>query len=183
VLLAYGNALPPGTGLREVPAVQELEPSGANAASFGTAGSAYLPFVPTLEGESSSLFGALFPLAGGGVEASFGAAGELFRFTAAGALDPSFPTSGHPGGGRRTLALALAPDGETFALRDAAKLTLAGTLAGGGADAALGGRGGLTLPARLPSRRGGEEQLATALLAGNSTLTVLAGEELFRVAR
>jgi hypothetical protein len=183
VLLAYGNAITPGTGLREVPAVQELDPSGADALSFGVGGSAYLPFVPTLQGESSSLFGALFGLAGGGVEASFGAAGELFRFTAAGALDPSFPTSGHPGAGHRTLALALAPGGETFALREAAKLTLSGTLASGAGDPALGGHGSLTLPARLPSRRGGEEQLAVELLAGNSTLTALAGEELFRVAR
>ncbi len=183
VLLAYGDAIAPGPGLREVPAVQKLEASGSDATSFGTGGSAYLPFVPTLEGESSSLFGALLPLAGGGVEASFGGAGELFRFTPAGAPDPSFASSGHPGAGHRTLALALAPGGETFALRGAAKLTLAGTLATGAGDPALGGRGGLAFPARLPSRHGGEEQLAAAMLAGNSTLTVLAGEELFRVAR
>ena len=163
--------------------MQELAPTGADASGFGAGGIAYLPYVPTLEGESSTLFGALFPLRGGGVQASFGGAGELFRFTSAGAPDPSFTASAHPGAGHRALALAMAPGGETFALREASR-------ADGGRDprrrrrrpGARSGTGSPS-PARLPGRRGGEEQLAVALLAGNGTLTVLAGEELLRIAQ
>ena len=183
LLLAYEQASAPG-GQAALPAVQKLEASGGAAVGFGSGGVALLPFVPALHGESSSLFGGLFALPGGGVEASFGGAGELFRFTPAGALDPAFGARGLAVARTASAAaLALASDGETFALSSAPALTLSATLADGAPDPALGAGKGMRFAVTLPRRRAGEEQQATELLASGGTLDVLVGEEVVRLRR
>ncbi len=181
VLIAYEQALAPGN-LAQLPAVQELAPTGASAA-FGTGGVSFLPGQPQLHGESSSIFGGLFALPGGGVEASFGGAGELVRFTSSGAIDLTFGASGRTPGGSAVSALAVAPDGETFALQVGARLTVGGTLANGAPDATLGGRGGKRLAVTPPRLRAGVEQQALELLAGNTDLSILVGEEVVRLRR
>ena len=181
VLIAYEQALAPGD-LSQLPAVQELTPAGAPA-EFGVGQTSFLPHQPQLHGESSSIFGALFALPGGGVETSFGGAGELFRFTSSGAPDPTFGTSGHTLGGSDVSALAIAPDGETFALASSTGLTVDATLTSGAPDAALGGRNGRHFAVTSPHRRAREEQPALELLAGNATLSILIGEEVVRLRR
>lgn len=184
ILLAFEEAALSSGNFAEVPAVQELSPTGAEGPAFGNKGVAFLPFTPTHEGESSVLFGGLFALAGGGVETSFGGAGQLFRFTSGGTLDPAFGAAGHSAPGADTQALAIAPDGETFAATaDSGRLTIAGTLASGGPDPALGAAKGKRLAARVGRPRPGEEQQVVELLASNNSLTILLGEELLRVAR
>jgi hypothetical protein len=183
ILIAYEQASIAGAGAAEAPAVQELTPAGVAAAGFGRAGVALLPFTPEFEGVSSSLFSGLFALPGGAVEVSFGGGGELFRFSAAGTPDPAFGTAGHTTQGPAALALAVAPDGETFALDSAPKLTVGGTLAGGAPDPALGGRRGERFGAGLPQQRPGEQQLRTELLAGDDTLSILIGETVMRITR
>lgn len=181
VLLAYEQALAPGNP-SQLPAVQKLAPTGASAA-FGVGGVGFVPDQPQLHGESSSIFGGLFALPGGAVEASFGGAGELVRFTSSGAVDPTFGASGHTPGGSAVSALAIAPDGETFALQVGTRLTIGGTLAGGTPDATLGGRGGKRLAVTPPRRRAGEEQQAIELLAGDTSVSILVGEEVVRLGR
>jgi uncharacterized delta-60 repeat protein len=184
ILLAYEEAALASANFAEVPAVQELSPAGAEVPGFGARGVAFLPFTPTHEGESSVLFGGLFALGGGGAETSFGGAGQLFRFTSAGTLEPSFGTAGHSAPMAAAQALALAPDGETFAAAaGSGRLTLAGTLASGAPDPALGAAKGERLTARVGRPRPGEEQQVVELLASNNSLTILLGEELLRVAR
>jgi uncharacterized delta-60 repeat protein len=181
VLLAYEQAAVPSGNLAQAPAVQELSPTGADAPGFGSAGVAYLPSPASRGGVSSVLLGGLFALAQGRVEVSFGGAGQLFRLSALGTPENTFGASGHTGAGPAEDALALAPDGETFALDDPNQLALSGTLASGAPDPALGGRKGMRFAANLPGRRAGEEQQALALLAANSTLSILVGEQIVRV--
>jgi len=183
ILIAYEQASIAPSDPAEAPAVQELSPAGVADAGFGAAGVALLPFTPKFEGEDSSLFSGLFALPGGAVEVSFGGGGELFRFSAAGTPDPAFGTAGHTTQGPAVLALAVAPDGETFSLDSAPKLTVGGTLAGGAPDPALGGRRGKRFGAGLPKQRPGEQQQTTDLLAGNDTLTILVGETVMRISR
>ena len=178
ILIAYEQTPVLSAGVTEAPAVQELTASGVPAPGFGKEGVATLPFLPSAEGVSSSIFGALFALAGGSVEVSFGGEGEVFRFTSSGALDSTFGTSGHARAGRAAAALALAPDEETFALNTRGGLTLAGTLANGAPDPTLGGRSGMRLPAHVPGPKPGEERQAVQLLAGNAGLRILVGEEI-----
>jgi len=183
ILLAYEQAIAPKGNLAEVPAVQQLNPAGVDASAFGDEGVAFLPFDPKFNGESSVIFEGLFALGGGTVEASFGGSGELFRFTALGTADPTFGTSGHSALGPGVLALAVAPDGETFALESTASLTVGATLTSGAPDPALGGLRGERLPASLPRRRPGEEQQALELLAGDASLSILVGERIVRIVR
>lgn len=182
ILVAYESVIISGSNFTEVPAVQELTPTGLNDSSFGDGGVALLPFVPTFEGASSSIFGALFALPDGSLEVSFGGGGQLFRFTEAGALDPTFATSGHTGAGSGASAFALAPDGETFSVDDRAKLTVTGTLPSGAADPALRGSQGERLAANLPRLRPSEEQQALALLAADHGVSILVGEEIVHLA-
>jgi uncharacterized delta-60 repeat protein len=184
ILLAFEEAALSSANFAEVPAVQKLSPTGAEVPGFGNKGVAFLPFTPTHEGESSVLFGDLFALAGGGVETSFGGAGQLFRFTSTGTLDPTFGTSGHSAAGADAQALGIAPNGETFAAAaGSGRLTIAGTLASGAPDLALGAAKGERLATRVGRPRPDEEQQVVELLASNDSLTILLGEELLRVAR
>lgn len=183
VLLAYEQAAVPSSNLAQAPAVQELSPTGADAPDFASAGVAYLPNPASRGGVSSILLGGLFALPDGGVEVSFGGAGQLFRLSALGTPETAFGASGHTGAGPAEDALALAPDGETFALDNPNQLTVSGTLASGAPDPALGGRKGMRFAANLPGRRAGEEQQAVAVLATNSTLNILVGEQLVRLVR
>ncbi len=134
---------------------------------------------------TSSIFDGLFALPGGGVEVSFGGGGELFRFTPAGAPDPTFGVSGRTGVGPPftvgVIALAIAPDGETFLAE--AGLTAAGALASGAPDPGLGGRRGSHFAAKLPGRAPGSEQRALELLPGPDSLSILIGEDLVRLVK
>ncbi len=181
VLVAYESVVIPSSNFTEVPAVQELAPTGLDDFSFGDGGTAFLPFVPTLEGESSSIFGALFALPDGSVEVSFGGGGQLFRFTPAGSPDPTFATSGHTRPGSGAGAFALAPDSEIFSVDDRAKLTVTGTLPSGAADPGLGASKGERLAVNVPRLRPSEEQQALELLAADHTLSILVGEEIVRL--
>jgi hypothetical protein len=181
ILIAYEQAPPSTTGAREVPGVEELSPAGVDASGFGSEGVASLPFVPHLEGVSSLIFGALLALPDGSVEVSFGGEGELFRFTPSGILDPTFGTAGHARAGSAAAALAVAPDGETFAVDTRGKLTLAGTLASGAPDPALGGGRGERFAADVSGRRPSEERQVVQLLAGEGGVSILVGEELVRI--
>lgn len=181
ILIAYEEAIIPHSNLTEVPAVQELSPVGADVSGFGDEGFAFLPFVPTFEGESSVIFGGLFALPGGAVEVSFGGGGQLFRFTPTGTPDPAFGTSGRTTVGPAVSALAVAPDGETFSVDNASRLTVVGMLASGAPDPALGGRRGTRFAANLPGRRPNEEQQALELLPDNDSLSILVGEDIVRI--
>jgi hypothetical protein len=184
VLFAYEQAAIPNTNLQqEPPAVQELSPTGADASGFGDGGVAFLPFVPSFEGESNVIFDGLFALAHGEVEVSFGEGGQLFRFTSAGVPDPTFGTSGHGGVDSAVVGLAVAPDGETFAVDSIIDLTVSGTLANGAPDQALGGRKGMRFAANLPGPRPNEEERVLELLAGNDSVSILAGEDIVRISR
>jgi hypothetical protein len=184
VLFAYQQVPVPNTGLaQEPPAVQEFSPTGATASGFGNQGVAYLPFTPTFQGESSAIFDGLFALPGGGFEVSFGGGGQLFGFTATGAPNTAFGTAGHTAAGPGVLDLAVAADGETFALQNSTRLTVGGTLSSGAPDPGLGGRNGISFPVSLPRHRLGEEEQANALLAGDDTVTILFAEELVRISR
>jgi hypothetical protein len=186
VLLAYEQAAVPSGG-NELPAVQELDPTGADAPGFANgasgAGVAFLPFTPHFQGVDSVIFDGLFALPGGPVEVSFGGGGELFRFTAAGTPDPTFGGSGHASMGFQTSLLALAPDGETFAVQAGSSLKVAGTLASGASDPGLGSGRGRRFGSHLPALREGEERPALALLATDNSLSVLDGENVVRLAR
>jgi uncharacterized delta-60 repeat protein len=183
ILIAYEQATIPNSNPGEAPAVQELSPAGVADAGFGKEGAVLLPFTPKFEGVDSSLFSGLFALPGGAVEVSFGGGGQLFRFSSSGAPDVAFGTAGHTNQGPAVLALAVAPDGETFALDSAPKLTVGGTLNGGAPDPALGGNKGARFGAGLPGPRFGEQQQTTELLARNGTVTILVGEEVLRISR
>jgi hypothetical protein len=183
ILIAYEQATLPGTDLKEAPAVQELSPASVADTGFGNAGVALLPYTPKFQGVDTSLFTGMFALPGGAVEVSFGGGGELFRFSSAGAPVTAFGTAGHTASGPAVLALAVAPDGETFALDSAPKLTVSGTLNGGAPDPALGGRKGKRFGAGLPKPRPDEQQQTTEVLAGNDTVTVLVGESVARISR
>jgi hypothetical protein len=183
ILVAYEQATIPNGPPAEAPAIQELSPAGAADAGFGTAGVVQLPFEPRFQGVDSSLFSGLFALPGGAVEASFGGGGQLFRFSSAGTPDAAFGTAGHTAEGPAALALAVAPNGETFVLDSASKLTMGGTLADGAPDPALGGRRGERFSASLPKPKPEEQQQTTELLAGNDTVTILVGETVMRISR
>jgi hypothetical protein len=181
VLLAYEQAGVPNGNGAELPAVQELDPTGADAAGFGDGGVAYLSFTPVLEGVDTVVFGGLFALPNGGVEVSFGGGGELVRFTASGTADSTFGASGHTSEGPHALDLALAPDGETFTLDSAGSLTVGGTLSNGAPDPGLGGRMGKRFPAKLPRPRSEEQQQVVELLPTDGGLDVLVGESIMRL--
>ena len=183
ILVAYEQATLPGTSLTEAPAVQELSPAAVADNAFGKGGVALLPYTPRFQGVDSSLFSGMFALPGGAVEVSFGGGGELFRFSAAGSPEDAFGTAGHTTQGPAALALAVAPDGETFALDSAPKLTVGATLNDGAPDPALGGRKGERFSAALAKPRPEEQQQTTELLAGNQTLTILVGETVMRISR
>lgn len=182
VLLAYETVVLSG-GALALPAVQELSPTGADAAGFGSQGVASLGFMPHFEGEDSIIFGGLFALPGGGVEVSFGGSGQLVRFTAAGALDPAFGSAGRSAPGRSAVsALALASDGETFWAHTGRSVTVGGTLANGALDPALGGAAGIRV-AGLSGPRSEDEQAGLELLPVGGGLDVLYGELLTRLIR
>lgn len=183
VLLAYEQAVGPSGPALEGPAVQELDPGGANAPGFGDRGTAFIAGLPRLEGVSSSLFGALFALSGGRVQASFGGGGALYRFTPSGIPDTTFAASGHTSGGSPVLDIALAPDGETFAVGASRALRIRATLPDGSPDPALGGAGGERFPVELPQQSPQAEQQVVEELAQDGSLLVLVGEDLFRVVR
>jgi hypothetical protein len=178
-LLAYEQAYAPsGSGL---PAIQEVGPSGVTTSGFGDDGVAYLPFVPVFEGVDTLVCGGLFALASGEVEASFGGGGQLFRFTSAGAPNLAFGTAGHTSAGPRALDLAVAGDGETFALDSAGTLTVGGTLASGAPDPTLGGKTGTRFPAKLPRVRPEDQGQVVEMLPANGGLYVLVGETIMRL--
>jgi uncharacterized delta-60 repeat protein len=183
ILLAYEQASMPPGDFSDSPAVQQLTPAGVDDPSFGDGGVALLPYQPRLQGEDSSIFDGLFALPGGGVEVSFGGGGELFRFTPAGAPDAAFGVSGRTSVGPPftvgVIALAIAPDGETFLAESG--LTAAGALASGAPDPALGGKRGRHFAANLPARAPGQEQQALELLPGQDSLSILIGEDLVRI--
>jgi hypothetical protein len=183
ILLAYEEATLSGAGFTEAPAVEELAPTGSAQAGFGNGGLALLPFIPSFRGTSSVLFGGLFALPGGGIEASFGGGGQLFRFTSAGTPDTSFGSGGHSNAGPASAVMTLAPDGETFSANHRGALTVTGTLGNGQPDPALGSKGGERFTAHLPGPRPGEEQQPLELLAGAGDLTVLLSEDLVRISR
>lgn len=178
-LLAYEQAYAPsGSGL---PAIQEVGPSGANIPSFGDGGAAYLPIVPVFEGVDTVVCGGLFALANGEVEASFGGGGQLFRFTSTGAPNLTFGTAGHTSAGPTEMGLAVAGDGETFALDSAGTLTVGGTLSNGAPDQALGGRMGMRFPIKLPRVGPDEQGQVVEMLPINGGLYVLVGETIMRL--
>jgi hypothetical protein len=190
VLLAYEQAV--GGTNAEVPAVQELSPTGADAPGFGNHGAAYLPFVPKAGGSSSSLCDGLFALGHGALEAGFGGEGlsadgahvELFRFTPAGALDPSFGGSGYTIVNRPVAALALAPLGETLSAGLSGRaLVVGGTLANGAPDPALGGAGGKRFATNLSAPRSGDASQTLELLPGATSMSIRVGEEIVRISR
>jgi hypothetical protein len=185
VVLAYEQTATPGGDGNELPAVQELDPSGADAPGFASgasgAGVAFLPFTPHFQGVDSIVFDGLFALPSGAVEVSFGGGGELFRFTAAGALDPAFGGSGHASMDFQTSLLALAPDGETFAVQAGGSLKVAGVLASGAGDPGLGGNRGRRFGSHLPALSEGEEPPALELLAANDSVSILDGEDILRL--
>jgi hypothetical protein len=179
VLLAYEQAYAPsGSAL---PAIQEVGLSGVTTPGFGDEGIAYLPVVPVFEGVDTFVCDGLFALANGEVEASFGGGGELFRFTSTGAPNLAFGTAGHTGAGPRALDLAVARDGETFALDSAGTLTVGGTLSSGAPDPALGGKMGMRFPAKLPRVRPEDQGQVVEMLPANGGLYVLVGETLMRL--
>ncbi len=186
LLLAYEQAVLPDSNAVEVPAVQQLGPTGADATGFGIAGAVFLPFVPMARNSTSSLCDGLYSLPGGAVEAAFGGEGQnstgidLFRFTATGAADSSFGTAGHVTLGAPVAALALAADGETFSAGvSGSALVLTGTLSDGSPDPALGGSRGERVAIGLS--RSGEQQPTLEALPVNGMLTVRVGEELVRL--
>jgi hypothetical protein len=179
ILLAYEQAYAPsGSAL---PAIQEIGPSGANVPGFGDDGVAYLPVVPVFEGVDTFVCGGLFALTSGEVQASFGGGGELFRFTSAGAPNPAFGTAGHTSAGPRALHLAVAGDGETFALDAAGTLTVGGTLPSGAPDPALGGKAGMRFPVKLPRVTPEDQGQLVEMLPANGALYVLVGETIMRL--
>lgn len=180
VLLAYEQAAVPNGNGSEFPAVQELGSNGADNPGFGDAGIAYLSLTPMVEGADSILCGGLFALANDEVEASFGGAGELFRFTSAGLPNPAFGSSGHTTSTRRVVDLAIAANGETFALDSIDPLVVAGTLSSGAPDPGLDGKAGKRFPVKLPQTRGEEHQMVE-LLPANGGLYLLVGESLVRL--
>ena len=163
LLLAYEQAIVPAGNLAEVPAVQQLAPSGADAPGFGQQGAVYLPFVPKSAQSTSSLCDGVFALPGGEVEAAFGGEGanstkvDLFRFTAAGTLDPTFHASGYTTLAAPVAALAPGPAGEVFsAALSGGSLVLGGTLASGLPDPGAGRRQGRALRQRAAAGRRAE---------------------------
>ena len=179
ILLAYEQAYAPsGSAL---PAIQQVGSSGANTPGFGDDGVAYLPLVPVFEDVDTFVCGGLFALASGEVQASFGGGGQLFRFTSTGAPNLAFGTAGHTSAGPRVLHLAVAGDGETFALDAAGTLTVGGTLAGGAPDPALGGRMGMRFPAKLPRVSPEDQGQVVEMLPANGGLYVLVAETLMRL--
>jgi hypothetical protein len=179
ILLAYEQAY--ASSGSALPAIQEVGPSGANTPGFGDDGVAYLPVVPMFEGVDTFVCGGLFALASGEVEASFGGGGQLFRFTSTGAPNLAFGTAGHTSAGPRTLHLAVAGDGETFALDSAGTLTVGGTLSSGAPDPALGGKMGMRFPAKLPRVSPENQGQLVEMLPANGGLYVMVGETLMRL--
>lgn len=184
LVLSYEQALAAGGSMTPGPALQKLEPSGEDAASYGSHGEVSLPFAPRTAGATSDLCDGLFALRDGSVEAAFGGEGEdsrmvdLFRFTPTGALDTAFAGSGHVTLGAPVAALATA-GGEVFSVGSSSgRLVVSGILAGGAADHALGGASG----ERFGVRIAGEPSTVEAL-GGSNGLIVRAGEELVRVTR
>ena len=96
-------------------------------------------------------------------------------------LDRAFGASGRVAGAFSTSALALASNGETFALHLAGStLTLRGTLAGSARPGA-GWRPRVSRFSPGLPRQSPERGPALELLAGNGTLAVLVGEDLVRL--
>jgi hypothetical protein len=182
LLLGYEQAGVPNGDGKEFPAVQQLDPTGADAPSFGFQGAVYLPFTPDV---NSELCDAVFALPGGGVEAGFGGDGpnstgvDLFRFGPSGALEPAFGGSGHVALATHVAALALGGEGETFALgTSGSELVVDGVLASGAFDPALGGGKGERFAANLSEPRDTVEALP-----GSEGMSVRVGEELVRLSR
>jgi hypothetical protein len=187
LLLAYEQAAAPSNSA-EVPAVEKLSPIGADFPGFGARGAVFLPFVPMAGGSSSELCDGLFSLPGGAVEAGFGGGGdgtnsdlvELFRFTPAGDLDPSFRGSGYVTVGGPVSTLALARDGETFSAGISGDaLVVGGTLADGAPDPALGASSGRRFATDLP--RQGSNDRTVELLPGTHSMNIRVGEDLVRI--
>ncbi len=188
VLLAYEQAVVPGANGTELPAVQELGPTGADAAGFGGGGAVFLPFAPKLQQTTSLLCDGLFALPGDAVEASFGGEGQnsklddLFRFTPTGAEEPSFGTAGHTTLHVPVAALAPGGAGETLSAgTSGGALVVGGTLASGLPDPELGGAAGQRFAAGLPQQPSGQQAGTIELLPSASSVTVRVGEQLVRI--
>jgi hypothetical protein len=182
LLLAYEQSFGPSKPGEGVPAVQQLDPTGADAPSFGEKGAVYLPFAPG----DSLLCDGLFALPRGGVEGGFGGEGrdqrgvELFRFSPTGALETAFGESGQVKLGERVAALALDAEGETFSVGVAGSdLVLGGTLPGGTPDPSLGGSAGMRFAAGLSHA----ERDTVEALPGAGGLSVRVGDEIVRIGR
>jgi uncharacterized delta-60 repeat protein len=165
--------------------IEELSPNGTLQSSFGVdpipSPAGYeLPAYETKNG--FHLCQGLAVLPDGSIEGSEGK--RVVRLTAQGTPDASFATSGSSTIGAVPEALALAPDGETFAAWERSrKLLVAGILANGQPDPALGGGAGESFSVQLPLRRGasGDEPPSWELLAKDNTITVRMGEQLIRL--
>ncbi len=183
LLLAYEQAFNPSDrNVEELPAIQQLDPTGADASAFGAQGAVYLPFVPG----NSKLCDGLFGLPGGAVEAGFGGQGpnstgvELFRFASTGALDPAFGGSGYVKLGVPVAALAVGVEGETFSAgTSGGALVLGGTLSSGAPDPSLGGAKGMRFAANLSKAAGATVEA----LAGAEGISVRVGEQIVRISR
>jgi uncharacterized delta-60 repeat protein len=185
---ACAEALSPGGSLLiayEWSGIEELGPNGALQGSFAVdpipSPKGYeLPAFETKNG--FHLCQGLAVLPDGSIEGAEGR--RVARLTVQGTPDTSFGTSGVATVGSPPEALAVAPDGETFAVWERSrKLVVAGILANGQPDPALGGVAGESFPVELPLRRGpnGDEPPSWELLAKDDALTVRMGEQLIRL--
>jgi uncharacterized delta-60 repeat protein len=165
--------------------IEELGPDGRLQSSFAVdpvpSPAGYeLPASETKNG--FHLCQGLVVLPDGSIEGAEGR--RVVRLTAQGTPDASFGTSGASMIGASAEALAVAPDGETFAVWEhSRKLFVAGILANGQSDPALGGAAGESFPVELPLRRGpsGDEPPSWELLAEDDAVTVRMGEQLIRL--
>jgi uncharacterized delta-60 repeat protein len=165
--------------------IEELGPDGMLEGSFGVdpipSPAGYeLPAFETKNG--FHLCEGLVVLPDGSIEGSEGR--RVVRLTAQGTPDATFGTSGASTFGAPTEALAVAPDGETFAVSERSrKLVVTGIMGNGEPDPALGGVNGESFPVELPLRRGptGDEPPSWELLAKDGTVTVRMGEQLIRL--
>jgi hypothetical protein len=182
LLLAYEQSFGPSKPGEGVPAVQQLDPAGADAPSFGEKGAVYLPSAPG----DSLLCDGLFALPGGGVAAGFGGEGrdqrgvQLYRFSPTGTLETAFGESGHVKLAERVSALALDAEGEAFSIGVAgSELVLGGTLPSGASDPSLGGAAGMRFAAGLSHA----ERDTVEALPSVGGLSVRVGDELVRLSR
>ncbi len=165
--------------------IEELGPNGMLQSSFGVDPIRSSPGYELPASETKNGFHlcqGLVVLPDGSIEGAEGR--RVVRLTTQGTPDPSFGTIGALTIGAPPEAVAIAPDGETFAAWERSrKLVVAGVLANGRPDPAFGGVAGESFPVQLPLRRGpaGDEPPSWELLAKEHMLTVRMGEQLIRL--